>query len=215
MKLRSVAATALALGLAAPLPPPPTNLDYVYPPHPRLILTPSRIVALQAAVAENAQAAFFLNGTDAQATYLLGIRPPPVPGPNATGDARYALQRIYSLSIMWALTRNESWAARATAEALVVAAWPCFDVPCGEAQLNTGEALHALAIALDWLYDYLSPAQRAKIISCGREREGRSPVSPAAATPSPLLFAGPWSTRGWRAWRRHTCSRRPRGRPPL
>ena len=135
------------------------------PAHPRLVLTPSRITDLQAAVASNQQAAFFYNGTAAQATYLLGVPPAPVPGPNKTGDARYALQRIYSLSIMWALTHNTSWAARAYAEALVVTEWPCFDVPCGEAQLNTGEALHALAMALDWLYDYLSVKQRATIVT--------------------------------------------------
>lgn len=135
------------------------------PSHPRLVLTPRRIADLQAAVASNQQAAFFYNGTDAQATYLLAVPPAPVPGPNKTGDARYALQRIYSLSIMWALTQNTSWAARAYAEALVVTKWPCFDVPCGEAQLNTGEALHALAMALDWLYDYLSVAQRATIVT--------------------------------------------------
>ena len=142
----------------------PANL-VALPAHPRLVLTPTRVAELQAAVASNQQAAFFFNGTDAQATYLLGVPPAPVPGPNATGDARYALQRIYSLSMMWALTQNASWAARAYAEALVVTKWPCFDVPCGEAQLNTGEALHALAMALDWLYDYLSVAQRAEIVT--------------------------------------------------
>ena len=137
-----------------------------YPAHPRLILTPSRIDALKQEVSSNEEAFFFFNGTYQQASYLLQVPPFPVPRPNSTGDARYALQRIYSLSIMWALTLNETWAARAMEEVLVVAAWPCFDVPCGEAQLNSGEALHALAVALDWLYDYMSTSQRATIIKC-------------------------------------------------
>jgi hypothetical protein len=150
----------------------PSPLDL--PAHPRLILTPDRVSVLQAAVAANPQAASFYAGTLAQGDYLLSVGPLPHPHPNSTGDARYALQRIYTLSILWALSGNATWAARAAQEALVVAAWPCFDVPCGEAQLNTGEALHALAMALDWLYDYLSAAEKAAIIECVAEfrREG-------------------------------------------
>jgi hypothetical protein len=193
------------------------------PAHPRLILTTDRADALRAAISVYQQAKDFFDGTLEQGEYLLGVGPLPHPHPNATGDARYALQRIYTLSILWVLTQNATWAARATEEALVVATWPCFDVPCGQAQLNTGEALHALAVALDWLYDYLSPSDRSVIIrsdSLDGERfawmvERLMFPIPAEVPLSLCGHAAEWSAPGLPVWRRRIHLPPPPGQPLL
>jgi hypothetical protein len=144
----------------------------ILPPHPRLLLTPSRGSAIAKLVATNAQAASYYRNLSAQADEKLPL--PPVAHPdddgNVLGAAREALLRTYALAAMWRLTRNASYASRAAAEVLFFTTqWSNWQ-PTANA-LVMGELSHAAAIGLDWLYDFLPP--RPARGDCGGPRAAR------------------------------------------
>ena len=144
--------TSLALALSAP------------PPHPRLILTPSRLADVQAYIANNTQAAAYFSALHAQGEAVLARAPLPRPPANASdilSAARAVLVRTYVTALLWRLERNETWAARAKDELLSFTAWLDWDII--KHALDTGELSHAAAIGYDWLYDYLSDTEKSTI----------------------------------------------------
>ena len=76
--------------------------------------------------------------------------------------ARSTLTREYNLGLLWRLTGDERFAARATQELLHVVTNSTTWDPAG---LCLAETVHAVAIGFDWLYHYLSPAQRQTIVA--------------------------------------------------
>lgn len=68
--------------------------------------------------------------------------------------ARAVLNRIYVTSLLYQLTANSTWAARAVQELLGATTWAHWNIE--HHALDTGELCHAFAIGLDWCYDYLT-----------------------------------------------------------
>lgn len=139
-------------------------------PHPRLILTPERLADVQAFIANSSQAAAYYAQLQAQGAYVLPLpplAPPPANASSILSQARAVLTRTYVLSLLYRLSGDESWAARAAAEMLGYATWPSWNL-AGHA-LDTGELSHAAAIGLDWTDAYLSQpahaATRAAIVA--------------------------------------------------
>ncbi len=144
----------------------PADFQPILLPHPRVLLTPARATAVLAFVANDTQAASYFRNLTAQAESILPLPPVtrPPDGGNVLGAARIALARTYVLAAAWRLTGNTTYAARALAEVLnYTTGWKDWQIEANG--LVTGELCHASAIGLDWLYDYLSAAQRATIVA--------------------------------------------------
>jgi hypothetical protein len=179
------------------------------PAHPRLILTPAAQAALAAlANSADAFAADNVARTLAQARWLNStVHGPLAPGaPLGDAGGRPFVQAIYSL-VAGAVLEGEAPGAaasaasggfRAAAVALTAAVARASEWdPNGTAQLNTGETLHAMGLALDWLYADMSSEQRAAavaaIVAIGLERV-RAALSDA---PPPWAVAFVSTTSNW------------------
>ena len=137
----------------------------LFPPHPRLILTPARRAALGEAIASDATASQLHALTLRQALAVQEQRPPSPSGPHATPSARVRLQNLYSLvlSTLGGGGNASALEARARAEVVGPCSSPAWDLN-GTVQLNTGEMLHVCGFALDWLFDILSPGERGVLV---------------------------------------------------
>ena len=77
-------------------------------------------------------------------------------------NSREVLDRVYTLALLYRLDCDPRWSQRAIAELLHAARY----VDWNPAHwLDTAELMHALAIGYDWLYDVLSPEQRAELVA--------------------------------------------------
>ena len=135
--------------------------SYALPPHPRLRVNDSQLAALNHTIHTDPTARAYFEGMVAYGEALLEA-----PNVNCSSNlmtaARATLTREYNLGLLWRLTSDERFAARAAQELLHVSInCPTWD-PVG---LVLGEMLHAVAIGYDWLYAYLSVAQRQIIVS--------------------------------------------------
>jgi hypothetical protein len=136
------------------------------PPHPRLILTPSRLVDVKAFILNNTQASAYYTFLLAQGEYVLNTKPLPRPPQNSSDilmAARSVLTRIYVTSLLWRLTSNETYANRAIAELLEIISWQDWDIQ--KHALDAGELCHAAAIGFDWCYSVATPEQRSSIVA--------------------------------------------------
>ena len=141
---------------------------FAYPPHPRLRLNDAALHALNKTINSDPTAKAYFTSLQTVGTSML--TEPLVncsAGADLLGAARTVLLREYALSLLWRLTGDDRFAARATRELLHVtnadgeqscASWDPFG-------LVLAEMTHAVGIGYDWLYDYLSPATRASIVS--------------------------------------------------
>lgn len=139
------------------------DTDAGLPPHPRLILTPARAAALAALPASpDAFARRAAARVAAQAAWEAS-RQPPVPA-----SARPFVQAVYSLGVGAAVGGAGGPAARAALSAAARGAGsstaPWEPSAPGTVQLNTGEALHGAALALDWAYGDLTGDERAALV---------------------------------------------------
>ena len=155
----------LAACAAAQLPPPPALA-----PHPRLLLTPSRLAEINAAAsAPGSDAASFLAMLKEHADWALAQPPVPRGQAGASGvlmQVRYSLDLLLSTAAYAALTgavrAGEPHFDRALAEALNLAtSWSDWNTK--DHALDTGEALLATGLAYDWLAPGLSAGQRATL----------------------------------------------------
>jgi hypothetical protein len=164
----------------------PFSLPAALPPHPRLILTPSAIQDMRNFIANNTIAQDMYNRTLAQGEYYL-TQPPLRPTPNGTApNARLILQRIYALGVLYAATDNVTWARRGIAEAVNGAL--CVEWDVGGVQLNTGEMMHALGVALDWFSAALTNATERRLVTQAIVALGLTGVRDALG-PSPPSWA--------------------------
>ena len=81
-------------------------------------------------------------------------------GPRLLHQSRKGLRRVYTLATVYTLSGEERFARRALKEMLAAAEFPDWNP---SHFLDTAEMTHALAIGYDWLYDWLSPEDRATI----------------------------------------------------
>ena len=81
-------------------------------------------------------------------------------GPRLLHISRRALRRIYTLAMLYRLDGQRRWADRAIRELQAVCAFKDWHP---RHFLDTAEMTHAVAIGYDWLYDVLTPQQRAML----------------------------------------------------
>ena len=141
--------------------------------HPRLIALDSDIERVRKLIAgeiERApkstagdkEARRYYEQIKQQATASLGSRPVEhrLIGPRLLDKSRTCLNRVMTWSLLYRLDGDKRFADRAKMELLAVADFPDWNP---SHFLDTAEMSHAFAIGYDWLYDYLTPAEREKI----------------------------------------------------
>lgn len=129
------------------------------PPHPRLLATAADFERIRNEVAQPGPLhdAFEV----LSATVEAEADEPPYErvliGRRMLDVSRNALRRIMNGALLYRLTGNKEWAARAEEEMLALADFSDWNP---SHFLDTAEAATAIAIGYDWLYDTLSPESR-------------------------------------------------------
>jgi hypothetical protein len=171
MALRiSVAIAGLAAWCAGSAP--------VLPEHPRLILTPSRVQEIQASIANDSTAALFYGQLITHATWLLSQAPinEPTPGPSGVLiQVRQALDAMLTSALAYTLSGNTTFADRALLEAYNAAGTNWTDWNPSHF-LDTGEMTAAVALTLDWLWDY-TPAPGRDTLYAALLNKGMTPFA--------------------------------------
>lgn len=130
--------------------------------HPRLLLLPEDIVRIRQAIATDTTARAMKDTLLRKGEQILPE--PPVTrvlvGPRLLDMSRKALERVYTLALLYQLDGAQKWAARATAELLAAASFTDWNP---SHFLDVAEMSHALAIGYDWLFDTLSDQDRTTI----------------------------------------------------
>jgi len=145
---------------------PPTDvvdpLRSLRPVHPRLILLDADFDRIRLLVRENALAKRIYGDLEKECDRLLSI--PPVEyklaGPRLQLQTRRAIDRISSLALMYRLSGRDPWLRRAMLEMNAIAAFRDWNPA---RFIDTAEMTHAFAIGYDWLYNALTPEERATI----------------------------------------------------
>ena len=131
-------------------------------PHPRLFAGDGDLERVRALVASDTTAREWHEKLRARGVALLAQ--PPVEyrliGPRLLHVSREALSRISTLALLYRLDGERAFADRAVTELAAVCAFPDWH-PAHF--LDTAEMTHGVAIGYDWLYDALTPQQRAAI----------------------------------------------------
>jgi len=131
-------------------------------PHPRLFAGDGDLERVRALVASDTTAREWHEKLRARGVALLAQ--PPVEyrliGPRLLHVSREALSRISTLALLYRLDGERAFADRAVTELAAVCAFPDWH-PAHF--LDTAEMTHGVAIGYDWLYDALTPEQRAAI----------------------------------------------------
>ncbi|UCH34575.1 MAG: heparinase II/III family protein [Armatimonadota bacterium] len=160
---QSILIVPVLLLLAVPCASGEQNpLATLRPGHPRLLASDDDIRRLRAVIASDATAREWHDYLRTRADEMLGE--PPVEykliGPRLLHVSREALRRIATLALIYRLDGERAHADRAIREMMTICAfkdWHPFHF------LDTAEMTHAAAVGYDWLYDSLTPEQRATI----------------------------------------------------
>ena len=156
-----VATLAVPPAAAASTFPPFGSSDDL-PPHPRLRVNDSHLAAINRTIQTDPTAKAYFEGLTVYGEALLTTPLINTRSQNGVTLSRTTLTREYNLGLLWRLTGDDRFAARATQELLYVVTNCTTWDPAG---LALGEMVHAVAIGYDWLYHYLSPAQRQTIVA--------------------------------------------------
>ena len=131
-------------------------------PHPRLILTEERMAEIRREAANDPLLAKAIQDVINRADWL--CKQPPLTyekkGIRLLQVSRDCLERVYTCGLAWRLTARPAYADKVRQDLLTVSA---FDDWNPEHFLDTAEMSHAVGIGYDWLYGYLSAADRAAI----------------------------------------------------
>jgi len=168
MKYYAGRLAGLVLLLAAPAlsaadsPPAQDVLKTLRPGHPRLFITPETLPRLRAAVQSDPAMKDLYAKLRSSADKILGEKPVErvLIGPRLLDKSRRCLDRVSTLALVYRLSGDAKYAARAAKELEAVAAFKDWNP---SHFLDTAEMSCAFGIGYDWLYDYLSPEQRAAI----------------------------------------------------
>jgi hypothetical protein len=159
----------LALLLIAAAPPDAVKipaqseiLKTLRPGHPRLVGLPGDLERVKKLIAEDPRAGQIYKDVNREADRCLTQKPIQhrLIGPRLLDQSRTCLRRVYTLATVYRIGGDRRYADRAIREMLTAAA---FDDWNPSHFLDTAEMTHALAIGYDWLYDVLTPAERATI----------------------------------------------------
>ena len=168
MKYYAGRLAGLVLLLAAPAlsaadsPPAQDVLKTLRPGHPRLFITPETLPRLRAVVQSDPAMKDLYAKLRSSADKILGEKPVErvLIGPRLLDKSRRCLDRVSTLALVYRLSGDAKYAARAAKELEAVAAFKDWNP---SHFLDTAEMSCAFGIGYDWLYDYLSPEQRAAI----------------------------------------------------
>lgn len=141
------------------------------PPHPRLVVNASELVALKALIVSSPVAAATWAAVAAHAEALVTAPPTAYSNCTAVGLCRLpayggylnaggAADVLTTLALAYRIRGDAAFLARARVELANVCAWPSWYWPVGQA-LERSEVAYGTALAYDWLYAELSPAERA------------------------------------------------------
>lgn len=148
--------------IPAPTPKDLAMLSTLRKGHPRIIGLDSDLQRCKGMIARYPQAREWRDKLRAEAEKIVGQ--PPVEhvliGPRLLTQSRRALDRIYTLALMYRLEGDKRLADRARTEMLTACAFKDWNPTHF---LDVAEMTHAMAIGYDWLYDTLSPEDRATI----------------------------------------------------
>lgn len=148
---------------ARPIPTDPAQLfANLKPSHPRLIMSDSLIANIKAEAASNPSLVSALNDMRRKSDSLLTV---PVSSYTLVAGSilsvsRTVLARMYLLGFMAHYDGNKNYAARAEQELQAAALFKDWNP---DHFLDVAEMSHAFAIGYDWLYPYLTDAERASI----------------------------------------------------
>ncbi|HQH73332.1 MAG TPA: DUF4962 domain-containing protein, partial [bacterium] len=130
--------------------------------HPRLILNPQDVPLLKQAIETDPARRELYEKIKKDADQILGE--PPVEyiliGPRLLDKSRRCLDRIYRLSLVYLMSGDARYLQRAVKELDAAGSFPDWNP---SHFLDTAEMSHAFGIAYDWLYQGLSPEERARI----------------------------------------------------
>jgi len=146
------------LALAAPANP----LATLRAAHPRLLVLDEDVKRANDLATSDKQAQAIYTAMKSEGEKVLTQTPVAyvLKGPRLLDKSRTALDRITLLAGLYRLDHDRRWADRATREMLAVSAFGDWHP---DHFLDTAEMTAAVAIGYDWLYDALSPADRATI----------------------------------------------------
>lgn len=166
--LRLIAAP-LALALAASPGPAQPALAKLKPGHPRLFADAAAFAAVKARADRSpaigalraklrADAAGFETGPFVKRDLSEG---------QMLEEARLALKRVATLALLWRIDGDAKARDRAKAEMAAIADLPDWDP---RHFLDTAELIMAMAVGYDWLYDELTPEERARFAGAIAEK---------------------------------------------
>lgn len=165
---QATAAILFALLVLLPVALLPANaqgptgvLRTLRPAHPRLLALESDWQRLRLVVKNEAQAYRWYAQLYKEATKLFGEAPIEyrLAGTRLVG-AQAVVERVYTLAVFYRLDNDRRFAERARLELLAIAEFKDWNPAYF---LDTAELTHAAGIGYDWLYDYLSPEDRAAL----------------------------------------------------
>ena len=153
---------ALACTVAAQpaIPMLPDNpLQSLRSEHPRLLASDDRIREIRTLLKSDAGAKRIYERLRADAVKIEAVAPVEhkLIGPRLLDQSRRALERIYTLALLYRITDEKRYRDRAVKEMRAAADMPDWNP---SHFLDTAEMTHAMAIGYDWLYRALSVEER-------------------------------------------------------
>jgi hypothetical protein len=144
--------------------------------HPRLLVTDDDLERLRGTIHDVPQARRIYTDLEREAERLLNVAP--LDGRSLATRAsltpRHAIDRIYTLALLYRLDRKRPYLDRAVKEMHTLAAFHDWNTT---RFLDTAELTHAMAIGYDWLYEALSPDDR-QVIRTAIFQKGLDPSIP-------------------------------------
>ena len=194
----AAAERAAAMG-AAPLhcwtPKPPkviASANLELPPHPRLRVNDDRLADLNRTIQTDATARAYFEGLRAYGETLLAAPPADCTAAHMSNtQARTTLDMEYSLGLLYRLTHDERFAARAAAELLHVTSKCTTWDPWG---LALAEMVHAVGIGFDWQEHPSSLLMPHRAMGWGQRSRSSSAACAALAA---AVGGWLWRTRWW------------------
>jgi len=134
-------------------------LENLRPEHPRLILLDTQLPSLRSLIRQDPQARHIYQQLLEEARKLQALPPVRFQLVNGRmlGTSRLCVDRIYTLALLYRLDSNPEYLERALAELRAVSGFPTWN----DNFLDKAEMTHAVAIGYDWLYNSLTPEDRA------------------------------------------------------
>ena len=128
--------------------------------HPRLFLTPKRLQTIQSQAKSDPVLAQMIDQTKRSAEKMLGepVTSYKIPdGKRLLGQSRYAIQRIWTMSLAYRLTKDRRFLDAVVKEMHTIARFKDWNPPHF---LDTAEMTAAMAVGYDWLHDVMDPKDR-------------------------------------------------------